>query len=208
LSPHQIPKLYTPSQTTTIWLLDPASHEIVGSYLHTIYTKHSYDLYQTEWVLTTKCLLYYYLYLLIILFIWLWILLTKRVICYFKSTYKFLTRPGISQLFPQVHGAHQNRHTSFSHVQVSRSYFLTSHGSFAFQVKIFFWLLFRNMLLTNDNLRKRHWSCGTTCVLGSLPVEEDAKHLFLSCNYARRLWYDELPRDAPTPKDVPHEQNQ
>jgi zinc-binding in reverse transcriptase len=68
------------------------------------------------------------------------------------------------------------------------------------KVKIFLWLLHRNRILTNANLRKNNWPCGATCVLCSMAIEEDADHLFFRCHYARRIWNDKLPANkiAPT----------
>jgi hypothetical protein len=49
------------------------------------------------------------------------------------------------------------------------------------------------------NLSIRNWPCGTTCVMCSLILQEDADHLFLYCAYARRVWNDILPANLTTP---------
>jgi zinc-binding in reverse transcriptase len=67
------------------------------------------------------------------------------------------------------------------------------------KVKLFLWLLSRDMLLTNRNLGKRNWPSGDRCVLCSTTMEEDADHLFFHYRYAQRIWYDILPTIIPLP---------
>jgi zinc-binding in reverse transcriptase len=87
-----------------------------------------------------------------------------------KSAYKLITRPGIKQQFPHIPWK----------LRIPN------------KVKLFLWLLFRDRLLTNVNLRKRGWPCGDTCVLCSMVGDEDANYLFLHCSYTRRIWNDIL----------------
>jgi zinc-binding in reverse transcriptase len=60
----------------------------------------------------------------------------------------------------------------------------------------------RDILLTDANLQKRNWPCGSTCVLCSAPTIEDADHLFLTCPYACRIWNDILPNNMSTPGEI------
>jgi zinc-binding in reverse transcriptase len=70
------------------------------------------------------------------------------------------------------------------------------------KVKIFLWLLLRDRLLTNVNLCKRSWPCGTTYVLCARTLDEDTEHLFLRYTYARRIWNDILPNNAQPPQTL------
>jgi zinc-binding in reverse transcriptase len=97
-----------------------------------------------------------------------------------KSAYEFITRPGIAQQLPRIPWK----------VRIPS------------KVKIFLWLLQRNWLLTNANLRKRNWPSGETCVLCNRQLQEDTEHLFLRCPYARRIWNDILPTSEAAPTDV------
>jgi zinc-binding in reverse transcriptase len=74
-------------------------------------------------------------------------------------------------------------------------------------MKIFIWLLLRNRLVTNANLRTRNWPSGDTCVFCSAQVDEDADHLFFRCLYTQRNWNDILPTNVRAPselQELPH----
>jgi len=58
------------------------------------------------------------------------------------------------------------------------------------KISLFAWCLLRNRLPTTDNLIKRHilHPNAQLCV-GGCSLIEDAKHLFLSCDFFGKLWY-------------------
>jgi hypothetical protein len=47
-------------------------------------------------------------------------------------------------------------------------------------------LIYRKVILTKDNLTKRHWTCCTKCVF--YDNKETIDHLFISCSFARLVW--------------------
>ncbi|WVZ63094.1 LOW QUALITY PROTEIN: hypothetical protein U9M48_012759 [Paspalum notatum var. saurae] len=54
------------------------------------------------------------------------------------------------------------------------------------KIKIFLWFLFKGVILTKDNLIKRHWSGdGRCCFCDS---NESIQHLFFDCHVARFVW--------------------
>ena len=59
------------------------------------------------------------------------------------------------------------------------------------KISLFAWRLLRDRLPTTDNLIKRHILLPNAqlCV-GGCGMMEDAKHLFLSCDFFGKLWYD------------------
>jgi zinc-binding in reverse transcriptase len=97
---------------------------------------------------------------------------------YSKSAYDRITHPGVQQLYPTI------------------PWKLGIPG----KVKMFLWLLSRDILLTNRNLQRRDWPCGDRCVLCLAALEEDANHIFFICPYARRIWNDILPSNFITQK--------
>jgi len=58
------------------------------------------------------------------------------------------------------------------------------------KISLFAWRLLRDRLPTTDNLIKRHFlhPNAQLCV-GGCGMIEDAKHLFLSCDFFGKLWY-------------------
>jgi hypothetical protein len=54
------------------------------------------------------------------------------------------------------------------------------------KIKNFLWYLKKGVILTKDNLVRRHWIGDTTCAFCHLP--ETIRHLFLDCFYAKFLW--------------------
>jgi zinc-binding in reverse transcriptase len=70
------------------------------------------------------------------------------------------------------------------------------------KIKIFLWLMMQNKLLTNENLQKRNWPCGASCVLCNSIMQETTDHIFLSCSFTRRTWNDILPNNHQLPSSV------
>jgi zinc-binding in reverse transcriptase len=70
------------------------------------------------------------------------------------------------------------------------------------KVKIFLWLLLRDCILTNANLRKRSRPYGTACVLCAQTLNKNTKYLFLPCTYTRRIWNDILPTNTLPPQTL------
>jgi zinc-binding in reverse transcriptase len=70
------------------------------------------------------------------------------------------------------------------------------------KVKMFLWILLKDKLLPNENLQKRNWPCGSTCVLCNMTILETTGHLFLSCNYTRRIWADILVNNHQIPTHI------
>jgi hypothetical protein len=54
------------------------------------------------------------------------------------------------------------------------------------KIKIFLWYLKKGVILTKDNLVRRHWNGDTKCCFCHSP--ETIHHLFLDCLYAKFLW--------------------
>jgi hypothetical protein len=60
------------------------------------------------------------------------------------------------------------------------------------KIVVFSWQLFHNRLPTKDNLYRRgviELEAGANCVW-CLSNPETAKHLFVHCNFAHRVWYE------------------
>jgi len=53
------------------------------------------------------------------------------------------------------------------------------------KLKVFLWYLRRGVILTKDNLAKRHWQNKTCCFCHK---SETIKHLFFECRLARMVW--------------------
>jgi hypothetical protein len=54
------------------------------------------------------------------------------------------------------------------------------------KIKIFLWYLKKGVILTKDNLVRRHWNGDTKCCF--CHSSETIQHLFLYCLYAKFLW--------------------
>ena len=54
------------------------------------------------------------------------------------------------------------------------------------KIKIFMWFLYRKEILTKDNLIKRRWAGCKKCVF--CDADETVDHLFVSCDFARKIW--------------------
>jgi hypothetical protein len=54
------------------------------------------------------------------------------------------------------------------------------------KIKVFFWLVVRNKILTKDNLRKRCWIGSLNCCFCG--VDETIDHLFFKCPIAQYMW--------------------
>jgi hypothetical protein len=54
------------------------------------------------------------------------------------------------------------------------------------KIKIFMWFVYRNEILTKDNLIKRNWQGRTTCCF--CDHEETVQHLFIVCPFAKIIW--------------------
>ena len=54
------------------------------------------------------------------------------------------------------------------------------------KITVFAWYLRRGVILTKDNLVKRNWQGNTKCVF--CHHDENIKHLFFHCNFARSIW--------------------
>lgn len=54
------------------------------------------------------------------------------------------------------------------------------------KIKIFMWYLIKGVVLTKDNLAKRNWHGSKKCMFYDL--NENIKHFFFTCHYARFLW--------------------
>jgi hypothetical protein len=54
------------------------------------------------------------------------------------------------------------------------------------KIKIFMWFLFKKVLVTKDNLAKRHWNGCIKYVF--CDSQETVDHLFISCLFARLIW--------------------
>ena len=54
------------------------------------------------------------------------------------------------------------------------------------KIRIFMWFVNRKVILTKDNLIKRNWNGSKKCVF--CHADETIEHLFLSCNFARKIW--------------------
>ncbi|KAJ4800352.1 RNA-directed DNA polymerase (reverse transcriptase)-related family protein [Rhynchospora pubera] len=56
------------------------------------------------------------------------------------------------------------------------------------KVSFFIWLLFKDKLLTQNNLLKRGWPAPPNCLLCHSGEVKDAAHLFSCCMMARNIW--------------------
>ena len=54
------------------------------------------------------------------------------------------------------------------------------------KIKVFFWLVVRNKILTKDNLKKRCWIGSLNCCFCG--VDESIDHLFFQCPIAQYMW--------------------
>jgi hypothetical protein len=54
------------------------------------------------------------------------------------------------------------------------------------KIKIFLWQLFRDAILTRDNLKKRKWTSSLLCSFCN--QNETGKHLFFECANAKVVW--------------------
>jgi hypothetical protein len=54
------------------------------------------------------------------------------------------------------------------------------------KIKIFLWYLKKGVILTKDNLVRRHWNGNMKCCFCHCP--EIIQHLFPDCLYAKFLW--------------------
>src|SRR4051812_906134 len=54
------------------------------------------------------------------------------------------------------------------------------------KVKVFMWFVYKQVILTKDNLAKRNWTGPTRCSF--CDRDESIKHLFLDCSLAIFLW--------------------
>jgi hypothetical protein len=54
------------------------------------------------------------------------------------------------------------------------------------KIKVFFWLVVRNKILTRDNLKKRSWIGSTDCCFCG--GDESIDHLFFHCPIAKYMW--------------------
>jgi hypothetical protein len=54
------------------------------------------------------------------------------------------------------------------------------------KIKIFLWLLYREKILTKDNLVKRNWNGNVMCCFYN--NYETIQHLFFDCNLAKFIW--------------------
>ncbi|WVZ85024.1 hypothetical protein U9M48_031988, partial [Paspalum notatum var. saurae] len=54
------------------------------------------------------------------------------------------------------------------------------------KIKIFVWFLFKGVILTKDNLLKRHWTGDGRCCF--CDTNETIQHLFFDCHIAKFVW--------------------
>lgn len=54
------------------------------------------------------------------------------------------------------------------------------------KIKVFFWLIPKNSILTKDNLIKRGWQGSEACVFCG--QKESIDHPFLQCSVAKLVW--------------------
>ena len=54
------------------------------------------------------------------------------------------------------------------------------------KIKIFMWLLHRQVILTKDNLAKRNWNGNQGCCF--CDHKESLQHLFFECQFAKTVW--------------------
>jgi hypothetical protein len=54
------------------------------------------------------------------------------------------------------------------------------------KIKVFFWLVIRNKILTKDNLKKRNWKGSDECC--SCGGMKSIDHLFFKCSVAIFVW--------------------
>jgi hypothetical protein len=59
-------------------------------------------------------------------------------------------------------------------------------AKFPLKIKIFMWRLFRDAIMTRDNLKKRDWPGSRICSFCG--QNETAIHLMFSCSHARVFW--------------------
>jgi hypothetical protein len=71
------------------------------------------------------------------------------------------------------------------------------------KIKIFMRYMFREVVLTKDNLIRRNWKGGKQCSF--CLKEESIKHLLYECHYARFLWgLSHITFNVPPPRNVKH----
>jgi hypothetical protein len=54
------------------------------------------------------------------------------------------------------------------------------------KIRIFMWFLYRKVVLTKDNLKRRNWSGDSKCCFCS--EDETVHHLFFTCPLAKLMW--------------------
>ena len=55
------------------------------------------------------------------------------------------------------------------------------------KIDIFIWTLLHNSILTNDNLKRKGWEGPSRCPLCKR-TEENAHHLFITCEFTQEVW--------------------
>jgi hypothetical protein len=71
------------------------------------------------------------------------------------------------------------------------------------KVKIFVWYLQKGVVLTKDNLVRRHWKGSLKCCFCNL--EETIQHLFFDCQMARIMWrIVQVSFNITPPGNIPH----
>jgi hypothetical protein len=54
------------------------------------------------------------------------------------------------------------------------------------KIKVFLWYLYKGVILTKDNLARRHWQGDRkSCFCSS---QESIQHLFFACHFAKFVW--------------------
>jgi hypothetical protein len=54
------------------------------------------------------------------------------------------------------------------------------------KIKVFLWYLYKGVILTKDNLARRHWQGDNKCSFCS--SEETIQHLLFDCHFAKFMW--------------------
>jgi hypothetical protein len=57
---------------------------------------------------------------------------------------------------------------------------------FPLKIKIFMWYMYKEVVLTKDNLARRNWNGGKQCCF--CHKNETIKHLFFKCWYTKFIW--------------------
>lgn len=70
--------------------------------------------------------------------------------------------------------------------QILISYKFLWKSKLPHKIKVFFWLVVRNKILTKDNLKKRNWIGSLDCCFYG--VDESIDHLFFHCPIAKYMW--------------------